>query len=339
VGSALNSNGIVYELVVFMGGSAAGNGGWSDNGTFEPLPPVAPPCTDPDTGAEEDCPCTDLTDDGVDDCGDCDDCECVDDECSCVGADCETECDPSVEECTEPPEPCVGDGCVEFGDQCVSESQKVCNQALSHIGVSQVLVDIATDTGVEAQQCRLHYDSAVNHLLEEFPWDFATKYADLQWLDGDDASQEDHHNSDWIFSYRLPTDYIAARRIVRPYVAREHDPDPPMFRQAGNDSTGKRLLTNYRDPLWEATVLRPVQVTLEYTYKPTCVASHADAIARQALAWLMAAKLAPSLSRNKLTVQDCIAMFSFYVNKARARNATKQQQTVVQGDASWISER
>lgn len=339
VGSALNSNGIVYECLVFMGGECnSGNGGWSCNDVFEPIEPAEPPCYE--NGSEVDCPCDNTDLDETNDCGDCDDCECVDDDCSCVGPDCEPpECDPEVEDCDTIDPPCEGEGCVEFGDQCITESQKVCNQALSNIGISEIITDLANDTSVEAQQCRLHYDSSVNELLEEFPWDFATKYADLQWLAGSEDSIDDHYNKDWIYSYRLPTDYIAARRIVRPDLAREHDDSPPMFRQDRNDTTGKRLVTNYFDPLWEATEDRPVQVTLEYTYKPTCVASHADALARQALAWLLASKLAPSIARNKMTAQDCIAMFQFYIGKARAKNANKQQQSVVFGDASWITER
>lgn len=343
VGSALNSNGVTYRVLVFMGDETGCNGGWGCPGEYEHLPPIPPGCFDED-GEEVDCPCDDS--EGGEDCGDCEDCECVDDECSCVGEDCEEpECDPDVEDCDEDCvgddciEPCEGDGCLEFGDQCVDESQKLCNQALSLIGVGDLITDIANDMGLAAQQCRLHFDDAVKEFLERFPWDFATKYAELAWVAGESDSIDNYVNKDWIFSFRLPTDCIKPRRIVRPEKMREHDDDPPMFRQGKNDTTGKLLYTNYEDPDFEPTDEVPAAVTLEYTYKPVCVASHADALGRNALAWMMASKLAPTLSRNKLTVKDCLAMFEDCVTRASVENAKKQQQTTERGDASWITER
>ncbi len=307
VGSLGNTNAIGYELFVFMGGDAACNNGFSCDGEFIPVEPIEPADW---PGDDDPLPDDDDQDDlepdgeggGGGDTGD-------------GGGG-----DPG------------GD---DFGTACVDLSEKVCNQALSHIGISELITDIVADTRVEATMCRLHYEDAVNESLREFPWDFATRYANLVYVAGSEEFGSGV-NDDWSYSYRVPSDCLFPRRLVRPENRREFDPDPPPFRQTGADTTGRLLLSNWRDA--ESTDEAPT-AQLEYTYRPSCAAGQGDALYRQALAWLLAHKLAPSLSRNKVTAADCWAMYLHTLSRASTVNARAQQQTTKQGDAEWTRAR
>ncbi len=302
VGSALNANGVAHSMFVIMGGTVAGNNGWSADGEFIPVEPIAP---------------ADWPGDGppIDDDDDIFDLD--DDDTGGGGGD---SGDGGGGEPT-------GD---DFGTQCITASTKVCNVALSHIGVNEPLVNVTTDTTPEASQCRLHYEDSVNESLREFPWDFATRYASLVKVAGTTDAQV---NDDWVYSYRLPTDLIFPRRLVRPEKRRAFDPDPPPFRQTGADATGRLLLSNWRDPDTDDDT---ATATLEYTYRPNCAAGQGDALYRSALAWLLASKLAPSLARNKVTAADAYRMFLQIGNRASTVNARAQQQEPNNGDAEWI---
>lgn len=297
VGIALNGNTIVHQVIVIMGGPTGCNNGWSCNGETAPVPPIPPP----------DWPGTPEPPD-----------------------------DPN-----EPgggpgsPGPGGGGGDPEgedFTGQCVAASQKVCKVALSHIGISEPLVDIVTDNTPQAELCRLHYVDSVNESLRDFPWDFATRYADLVHVAGSEEINLGV-NDDWSYSFRVPTDCLFPRRLVRKEFKREYDPDPPPFRQTSADATGRLLLTNFRDPDSDDTA---PAVQLEYTFRPDCAAGEGDALYRLALSWLVASKLAPALARNKVTAADAWGMYLHTTNRAATVNARAQQQTPNQGDAEWI---
>lgn len=302
VGSTFNSNGVVYNAFVIVGGETAGNNGWSGDGEFIPVEPTEPidwPGLIPQTEIPDPLPI-----DWIDGGG------------------------------TTDPENPVEPGGSDFGDQCVDASTKVCRQALSHIGVTQTISDITADLTPEAEMCRLHYADAVAEALRRFPWAFATKYADCPRVAGTEAAPV---NGDWIYSYRMPTDCIFARRIVRPEKGREFDDDPPKFRQTGSDATGRLILSNYADPEGEAEPLNTLP--LEYTYRPGCAATQGDALFRSALAWLMASKLAPALARNKVTARDAFQMYLAIGHEATVVNAREQQQYTQDGDAPWLEDR
>jgi hypothetical protein len=302
VGSVFNANGVVYNAFVIVGGTVAGNNGWSADGEFIPVEPTEPldwPGIIPQTEIPDPLP--------IDWIGD--------------GAPADPE---------NPVEPEGSD----FGDQCVDASTKVCRQALSHIGVTQTITDITTDLTPEAEMCRLHYADAVAEALREFPWAFATKYADCARVGG---TEDAPVNGDWIYSYRMPTDCIFARRIVRPEKGREYDDDPPKFRQGGSDATGRLIFSNYADPEGEEEPLNTLP--LEYTYRPNCAATQGDALFRQALSWLVASKLAPALSRNKMTAGEAWRMYQITGMRAMAVNSREQQQYTEGGEAPWIEDR
>jgi hypothetical protein len=299
VGSALNTNGIQFDYFVIVGCDTAGNGGWSVNCEHQPVTPIPPPEWPTPPGPE-------LPPEPVE----------------------PPEPGPGGPGGPEPPGPGGGDF-----EQCPTESQKICQQALAFIGITEPIVDIVTDNTPQAYGCRLFYADTANEALREFPWDFATKYADLQWLSGTETVP---FNQDWRYSWRAPSDMVFPRRLVRPEYGRRADPDPPPFRLHGPDTAGRRLVSNYTDPTYTPTLAAPVRVQLEYTYRSTCVATAGDDLFKLAFAWLLASKLAPGLSRNKMTAADCWTMFAQTVERARTMNARAQQQEPPQLDPDWI---
>ena len=78
------------------------------------------------------------------------------------------------------PEPTPGtDEEYDFSDDCIDESVKVINKALTRIGISKQIGDILSETSAEATAARLHYTDDVSATLRDFPWPFATRYATL----------------------------------------------------------------------------------------------------------------------------------------------------------------
>jgi hypothetical protein len=67
---------------------------------------------------------------------------------------------------------------------------------------------------------------------------------------------------------------------------------------------------------------------IEYTYRPVCAALVSDQLFKNALAWLMASKLAPSCSRNKIDAAEAFRMFQFAVQEAKTIAAQESQQNV-----------
>jgi len=209
---------------------------------------------------------------------------------------------------------------------CIGATTLVCNIALSHLGISQPMVNVSTDLTPEATLCRLHYSQELEAVLRAFPWPFATKYATPVWVAGSDAVPV---NDDWTFAYRAPADMLFARRFVTAGgKKRAYDPAPITFR-VGRDTTGPLL---YSD-------VAIADARLEYTIRLDCPASQGDALFRSAFAWRMAHALAPGLSRDEKKVAFCWAMYERQIATAQVVAANESQQDPPQGDPPWIAGR
>lgn len=98
------------------------------------------------------------------------------------------------------------------------------------------------------------------------------------------TTDPDSANPDWLFAYRLPTDCVAVRRIVRPGLKRSVDPAPAPF-EVSTDARGDLLFTDEQNP------------TIEYTSRLPGVVYRGDELFQDAVSWRIAAKLAPSLAQ------------------------------------------
>jgi hypothetical protein len=304
VGSALNTNGIIYDVFVFPGSTTAGNGGFSINGEFIVVAPDSP------TGG-------DVLGGGLWD-GTPPDPELNPDEPDSGGG--------------TPDIPDLPDGVpgTDFGTSCVDSTTFLINQALSLIGVSKQIGDITTELSKEATTARLHWIDDVGATLRAFPWNFATRYARLVLVGGTSTVPV---NNDWQYSYRMPSDAVFSRRITNPsMVQRRYDETPVDFR-VGSDSTGGLIYTNQ-----SPTDDNDLTPELEYTVRTDCAALNGDHIFRRALVWRHAASLAPALAKDEKKQQFCLAMFARTIGEAETAGANEEQKDP-EGDAPWTTGR
>jgi hypothetical protein len=239
VGSALNTNGIIYDVFVFPGSTTAGNGGFSINGEFIVVAPDSP------TGG-------DVFGGGLWD-GTPPDPELNPDEPDSGGG--------------TPDIPDLPDGVpgTDFGTSCVDSTTFLINQALSLIGSR-------SRSATSRRSCRRKAtdgrgctgSTTVGATLRAFPWNFATRYARLVLVGGTSTVPV---NNDWQYSYRMPSDAVFSRRITNPsMVQRRYDETPVDFR-VGSDSTGGLIYTNQAPT--DDNDLTP---ELEYTVRTDCAA-------------------------------------------------------------------
>ena len=291
VGSDLNANGVVYNVFVLWGLTTGSADGWSDNGDSDPVDPGGFDEPTDDGDWDDEPPDQDPPDEGDDGSG--------------GGSG-----DP-------------GTGGDDFATGCIGASTQLVNRALAHIGITHRLDDLSTNERVEAEQARLIYADVVDAVLRAFPWPFATKYAQPVLVTGE---TDDPTNDDWVFAYRVPTDMVFLRRMVKTdeQKGRYVDHVPAAFR-IGRDTNGGLIYTNLED------------ATIEYTFRPTCAATAGDALFRDAMTWLLASEFAPSMARNKVTARECIAMFHLKIAEARTAASNEQQfPDDGHGDAEWI---
>lgn len=82
----------------------------------------------------------------------------------------------------------------------------IVNMALGHLAVSKAIASI-TEKSEEARAANLYYDTALEMILRDAPWPFATKISSL-------ALVEEDPTDEWGYSYRYPTDCLRIKRIL-----------------------------------------------------------------------------------------------------------------------------
>ena len=273
VGIGLNANAVVYSYFVLFGDATACNGGFSCNGEFIPVEP-----TMPDSGPYPPDP----------------------DEPGTVATPV-----PPIYTPETIPSPCPLDNpdCAtpEIATECVAGSTALVNRALGRIGVTKQVVNLGTDTSVEATLALLNYGFEVNQTLRDFPWPCATKFTALPTVGGTAAVAV---NGEWQYSYRRPGDCVFERRLAASRGGAV-DPTPPAF-ELGTDALGGLIYTNVANAY------------LEYTARPLCAAAVTDPLFREALTWRIAASLATALTRMPDRAKECMAHYADTLVQAEA---------------------
>ena len=300
VGWNLNENGIVYSYYVLFGTATACHNGWGCNGgPYVPVEPVSPPGGGGGYPPQPNTPPLPV--------------------------------EPG--EPGEPVEPGEPGGLPvdnpDFSVDCAPWSTYLINVALSRIGVGTQIADVATDTSEEAFKGRLIYAVTVEAVLRDFPWGFATRYADLVLVAGDPVNPV---NKDWTYAYRAPLDMVHARRIVgQAGEQRRYDHKPPHFR-VGSDATGYLIYAH-------AATSAGIPVQLESTSRMPCPAHEGDALFRDALIWKLAEGLALPLARDADKANYARAQYDVAIRAAKTVAANEEQKDPNTGDAPWIRDR
>ena len=348
VGVHLNTNGVIFDALIFMGCGAAGNNGWSAAGECIPVDPQSPVDLPPGWDPPPEPPSGPTDPDDL-------------------------------------PPFAPGPGGKPFGSQCIGPSTELINQSLSRIGVSKQIVNILSEASDEATVARLHYESDIDAVLRDFPWPFATHYATLTLVAGPNpvASPDWLYSyrqpADCVFERRIclsrgqavdptPPPFQLSNQAA---IVTQPPAVPIVSNSAANPTvfttgpahglvTGQIVTiagvvgsvpdvngiwmvtridaTHFSIPLLVSnpgvggTVLPPEVVTspgynliltnqanavLEYTCRPECVSLLGDPLFRECLIWKHAASLAPALSRMTDATINCIKMYQQSLDLAR----------------------
>lgn len=201
----------------------------------------------------------------------------------------------------------------------MSSKTQIVNLGLMRLGVSQSVANVDTENSREALTARLIFDDELRYVIRDFPWPFATAYADLGLVDG---STSEPATRDWTYAYRYPSDCAFVRRIVTENG--RNNTNPPPYR-IGRDAQGKLVYTN------------EAEAQIEYTMDVT-EAEELDALAVSMLAWRLAGSMAPSLSRIKDMAKTAMEMYEIDKSKAHSRALNEQQQEAP-AESEFISAR
>jgi len=169
---------------------------------------------------------------------------------------------------------------------------QICKMALSHIGSDSTITAISPPDGsVEAGYCATFYPVARPEMIELGNWNFTLTRATLAEVSNDSET--------WAYAYALPSDCLAAKRILRPgYQLTVFTQDEGTYSPNDNDSAdfaieGSVLYSN--EP--EAVLVYARDVTDTTKFTPSFVL---------ALSYLLAAYLAGPIIKGKdgMTIGD-----------------------------------
>jgi hypothetical protein len=147
--------------------------------------------------------------------------------------------------------------------------------ALGHIGVQQTIASL-DEKSKEAGACKRFFEHCRDTTLRARPWPFATRYITL-------ALVEEIPNPIWGYSYRYPSNCVNLRRVIPSDVTVDDNYRDPFV--VASDDSGKLIYSNQ------------VTAMAEITYRVVDPTLFDDSFV-DALAWLVGARIGPSLSGN-----------------------------------------
>lgn len=195
------------------------------------------------------------------------------------------------------------------------------NMALSHVGVSDRIASI-NDKNTRARACLLFYENVRDQVLRDFDWPFARRFALLTRV-GNQPTLE------WLYSYRVPAEAIAVRRIVNEFGRTETDLSRTRFTIVSDDQ-GQLVYTDY------SSTTGPV---VAYTKRETDTGRFPPDFA-QSVALLLAAHIAPEISKgDELKLGErALQKYDWRVRLAWA-NAANEEAVDLPADSRFVTER
>lgn len=184
----------------------------------------------------------------------------------------------------------------------------ICNQALTAVGVSQFIQSL-NENSLQAVVLRQFYHQTRDQVLEEFPWNFADSYVQLQDIGSPPTG--------WGYRYRYPSDCVNAREIHLPYASgpsgivwTHPDKASPCSRFAvveDEQSGGKAIITNLAGAALHYTkrIINPALYSAKFV---------------DAFAYLLASKVAAPLSAKPEYAQTALQAYQQAILAAGASN-------------------
>jgi len=198
-----------------------------------------------------------------------------------------------------------------------TDAVSIWNQALSLLGNAEEVQSVDENTP-SANACRRFYDAAVEEMLAEFPWPFATVTAPLALVATDPTPE-------WAFSYRVPADCLRVRRL--PGALRVETRQSRVPYRIGRDDVGRLLFTDLED------------ATVEYTQAITDASAFPASFAK-ALAYRLAIDIAPRVSGGDATkLMERLAPRAAAQLEAAQATALNEEQLDEEPDSEFIRAR
>lgn len=200
----------------------------------------------------------------------------------------------------------------------------ICNRALRHIGVSKTIAAL-TDRSAEARGCLDFYDDVVDEVLRDFDWPFARRFVSLAQVSADPTSE-------WKYSYRMPSDTIAVRRILNGSGVRAETAATKIPFLYLSDAQGGLLYT-------DLAASTAVPAVVRYTARVTDVSQFPPDFGRS-VELLLAAYLAPSLTEgDELKLRErAFALYAQRLGMAKV-NAANEDRSDMPPDSEFVTER
>jgi len=175
--------------------------------------------------------------------------------------------------------------------------------ALSRIG-TKTISSIDDTSSVEAKRCSLEFDPAKEAVLREFSWNFATWIELL-------AEVSDITIPGWDYIYVYPENCLSIRKI---YTEDEVGRTQRPYRVIGSNTDSSTYILFSQEDAY-----------IEYTTN-IADATRFDASFVDALAWKLAAALAPSL-RTGSDVSKLLQMYQYTLAKAQTNSAMEENKS------------
>lgn len=185
---------------------------------------------------------------------------------------------------------------------------QIASFALTRIGVNQALASLdefsadGKPPSAEAQVCSLWLDTCIERTLEAYDWPFARRIKALALVD-------ENPSDEWDFSYKYPSDCIAARRVLPDggsrYGRDALDQQIPFVRGQSGD-----ILTQQEQAYlqYTARVIDPTKFSPAFT---------------SAVAWLLAHEIAPALSAKPELSDRCMQYYKASLTDSEAAAANE----------------
>jgi hypothetical protein len=205
-----------------------------------------------------------------------------------------------------------------FGCEVVVASKvEICNLALFHLGNGKEIASI-DERSQEAAVVRRFFDPALEAVLRDFDWPFATKIAAL-------AQVSVNPNTEWKFSYRYPSDCINIRRVLSG--TRQDTAKSKVPFKIAQGPAGILIFCDIEQASIEYTVL----TTNTQLFPPDFT---------MALSYKLAAYIAPRVTGGDPTKLGprALQLYEYEISKAKAA-ALNEEQPDLQLDSEFITAR
>ena len=200
----------------------------------------------------------------------------------------------------------------------MASKTELCNMTISNLGIGKEIADIVSDKSEEAAACRRYYDAAMQAVIQEHDWSFASATATL-------ALVESNPTTEWAYSYRYPSNCLKVRRIFSGMRLDTKSSQIPF--KLGRDATGVLIYTDDASP------------EIEYTYNETDT-NRLSGQLQIAFSFKLAALIAPRSTGGdpfKLK-QEMLAQYMIELGAAKANDLNEGQQDK-QANSEFITTR